>query len=109
MVSSAPPFEDVCADFYKYCYGATLVAHNIEFDSRFLKKQSKPLDYIYDNPMMDTLAIAREVVYGVANYKLNTLCDKFEIPLVHHRAYNDAYATAQLFIEIIRLKGSLPF
>lgn len=109
MVASAPSFEEVCADFYKYCYGSTLVAHNIEFDSRFLKRQSKPLDFAYDNPMMDTLALARESVYGVANYKLNTLCEKFNIPLVHHRAYNDAYATAQLFIEIIRIKGELPF
>lgn len=108
-VSTAPPFEDVCADFYRYCYGSTLVAHNAEFDTRFLKRQSKQLDYIYDNPVMDTLAISREVVYGVANHKLDTLCEKFNIPLVHHRAYNDAYATAQLFIELIRLRGDLPF
>ncbi|MBP5177860.1 MAG: hypothetical protein ILP02_04695, partial [Clostridia bacterium] len=55
-VSSAPDFEDVCPDFYKFCHDATLVAHNIEFDSRFLKNQSAPLDYYYDNPLLDTLA-----------------------------------------------------
>ena len=109
MVSTAPDFEDVCPDFYKFCHDATLVAHNIEFDSRFLKNQSAPLDYYYDNPQLDTLALARECIYGVANYKLNTLCDKFGIVFRHHRALSDAIATAELLIEIIRERGSLPF
>ena len=109
MVKDAPVFERVCADFYKFCHGATLVGHNVEFDIRFIKNQSKPLDYIFDNPLMDTLAIGREVVYGVANYKLNTLCDKFGIKFRHHRAYSDAFATAELFIELIRIRKSLPF
>ena len=99
----------MCADFYKFCYGATLIGHNVEFDIRFVRNQSKPLDYIFDNPLMDTLAIAREVVYGVANYKLNTLCEKFGIKFRHHRAYSDAFATAELFIELIRIRKSLPF
>ncbi len=109
MVADAPTFDEVCPDFYKFCHGATLVAHNIEFDSRFLKNQSAPLDYVFDNPQMDTLALARECIYGVANYKLNTLCDKFGIVFRHHRAYSDALATAELFIEIIRIRKSLPF
>ncbi|MBO4572358.1 MAG: 3'-5' exoribonuclease [Clostridia bacterium] len=108
-VADAPYFEEVCPDFYKFCHDSTLVAHNIEFDSRFLKNQSAPLDYVFDNPQMDTLALARECIYGVANYKLNTLCDKFGIVFRHHRAFADALATAELFIEIIRIRGSLPF
>ncbi|MBO7368882.1 MAG: 3'-5' exonuclease, partial [Clostridia bacterium] len=108
-VKDALSYEKVCADFYKFCYGATLIGHNVEFDIRFVRNQSKPLDYIFDNPLMDTLAIAREVVYGVANYKLNTLCEKFGIKFRHHRAYSDAFATAELFIELIRIRKSLPF
>ena len=109
MVKDALSYEKVRADFYKFCYGATLIGHNVEFDIRFVRNQSKPLDYIFDNPLMDTLAIAREVVYGVANYKLNTLCEKFGIKFRHHRAYSDAFATAELFIELIRIRKSLPF
>ena len=109
MVAEAPSFEEVCPDFYKFCYGSTLVAHNIEFDSRFLKTESAPLDYYYDNRQLDTLALARECITGVANYKLNTLCDKFGIVFRHHRAYSDALATAELLIEIIRIRGDLPF
>ena len=109
MVKGAPIFEDVCSDFYKFCYGSTLVGHNVEFDIRFVRNQSKPLDYLFDNPLMDTLELGRECVYGVANYKLNTLCDKFGITFRHHRAMSDAAATAELFIELIRIKGKLPF
>jgi len=109
MVAEAPDFREVCPDFYKFCYGATLVAHNIEFDSRFLKNQSAPYDYHFDNLQLDTLALGRECIYGVANYKLNTLCDKFGIVFRHHRALSDAIATAELLIEIIRIRGSLPF
>ncbi len=108
MVKDAPLFEDVCADFYKFCYGATIVAHNADFDTRFIRNQSKPLDYDFDNPVLDTLAIGREVVVGVANYKLNTLCDKFGIVFHHHRALSDAQATAELFIELIRIRKEIP-
>lgn len=106
-VKDAPLFEDVCSDFYKFSYGATLVAHNIEFDSRYIRKQSAPLDFIYDNPEIDTLALARQSIYGVSNYKLNTLCDKFGIKFNHHRAYSDALACAKLLIEIARIKKSV--
>lgn len=109
MVKTAPLFEEVCSDFYKFCYGATLVGHNVEFDIRFVRNQAKPLDFEFDNFLMDTLEIGRENVKGVANYKLNTLCDLFGIKFRHHRAMSDAAATAELFIELIRLKGKMPF
>lgn len=107
MVADAPKFEDVCADFYKFCFGSTIIAHNIEFDSRFLHNQAKPLDYYFDNPQLDTLELAKKCIYGVANYKLNTLCDKFGISFNHHRAYEDAFATGQLFIEMVRIKPDM--
>lgn len=109
MVKDAPKFSEVCGDFYKFCEGSTLVAHNIDFDSRFIKRQGEAIDYYFDNPLMDTLALARENIFGVSNYKLNTLCDKFGIVFRHHRAYSDALATSELFVEIIRIRKSLPF
>lgn len=108
MVADAPIYEEVCADFYKYCDGATLVAHNIDFDSRFIRRQSQPLDYIFDHPLLDTLVLGRECITGVSNYKLNTLCDKFGISFNHHRAYSDAYACAKLLIEIMKIRKEFP-
>lgn len=108
MVADAPKFEEVAGDFYKFCYGSTIIAHNIAFDYTFLKAMSKPLNYVYNNRGIDTLTLAREVLPNLGHHKLNNICEYFNIELVHHRAYNDAYATAQAFLELLKLKGGLP-
>ena len=108
MVKDAPNFEALAGDIYKFCYGSVIIAHNIAFDYTFLKNQSKAVNYIYSNRGIDTLALSRTVLPDLSNHKLNTVCEKFGIEFLHHRAYSDAFATAQMFIELIKLKGSLP-
>ncbi|MDY4187433.1 MAG: exonuclease domain-containing protein [Candidatus Borkfalkiaceae bacterium] len=107
MVADAPKFEDVAGDLYKFCYGSIIVAHNLPFDYTFIKNLSKPLGYVYENRGMDTLDLSRALVKGLPNYQLNTVCGHFGIEFLHHRAYSDALATAQMFIELIRIKGNL--
>ncbi len=107
MVADAPKFEDVAGDLYKFCHGSVIVAHNLPFDYNFIKNLSKPCGYVYNNRGMDTLDLSRALVKGLANYKLNTVCAHFGIEFLHHRAYSDALATAQLFIELIKIKGEL--
>lgn len=107
MVADAPKFEDVAGDLYKFCYGSIIVAHNLPFDYTFIKNLSKPLGYVYENRGMDTLDMSRALVKGLPNYQLNTVCGHFGIEFLHHRAYSDALATAQMFIELIRIKGDL--
>ncbi len=108
MVADAPKFSEVAGDLYKFCHGSIIIAHNLSFDYAFLKNMSKPFNYVYTNRGMDTLALARQVLPQLGHHKLNNICEYFGIELVHHRAYNDAYATAQAFIELIKIKGSLP-
>lgn len=108
MVADAPKFEEIAGDLYKFCYGSIIIAHNLPFDYAFLKNQSKPLNYLYSNRGIDTVTFAREVLPQLGHHKLNNICDYFGIELDHHRAYNDAYATAQAFIEMIKLNGDLP-
>ncbi|MFQ6772849.1 MAG: PolC-type DNA polymerase III [Clostridia bacterium] len=102
MLENCESINNVMPDFYKYCHGATLVGHNLEdFDFKFVDKTAKKLLYNFDNPRMDTLIMARNTVRGVSNYKLGTLVNHFNIPLVNaHRAWADALATAKLFIKI---------
>lgn len=107
MVVGAPKFEEVAGDLYKFCHGSIIVAHNLPFDYNFIKNLSKPCGYVYTNRGMDTLDLSRALLKGLANYKLNTVCAHFGIEFLHHRAYSDALATAQLFIELIKIKGSL--
>ena len=107
MVANAPTFAEVAGDIYKFCYGSIIVAHNIGFDYPFLKNMSKPSGYLYANRGIDTLALSRELL-TLPNNKLNTVCEHFGIEFLHHRAYSDALATAQMFIELVRLKGEFP-
>ncbi len=102
MLKDAPTINYVLPDFYKFCYGSTLVAHNISFDIGFIYSAAKKLSYNFDNPLMDTLEMAHKKLPGLKNYKLGTIVDKLNIILNNaHRAVNDATATAKVFIKLM--------
>ncbi len=101
MVADAPTINYVLPDFYKFCYGSTLVGQNVAFDIGFIYNVSKKLSYNFDNPLEDTLQMAREKLPGLKNYKLGTIVEKLNIVLENaHRALNDAIATAKVFIKL---------
>ena len=108
MVKDAPSFDKVVPDLFKYVDGAYIVAHNIEFDYKFIKFMSKDTGYVFKNEGIDTLAFSREVLKGMKNYKLNTVCGHFGIEFLHHRALSDAHATAKLLLELVAIKKNLP-
>lgn len=102
-VVGAPKMKDVIADFYKFAKSSCLVAHNASFDKSYLDKYAKEERYLFDNQVFDTVLLAKKVVSS-PNYKLITLCNKFNIKLEGaHRAVNDCEATAKLFIELVKL------
>lgn len=104
MLQDAPEIEEVFPDFMKFIDGTTLVAHNAEFDTAFIRREANREDYEIVNPIMDTQALARNYL-RLINYKLNTIADHFNIVFNHHRALADAYATAEIFIELMKIKG----
>lgn len=108
MVASAPSYEKVMPDFFKFCDGAILVGHNAAgFDFKFVEYYCGSLGYMLERKIIDTLPLSQELLF-LSNYKLNTVADKFGITFNHHRAIDDAYVTAKIFIELIKMKKSLP-
>lgn len=108
MVAPAPTYAQVMPDFFKFCYGSVLVGHNAAgFDYKFVDYYWSSLGYIFERKIIDTLPLSQELLF-LSNYKLNTVAEKFNISFNHHRATDDALATAKIFIELIRLKKSLP-
>lgn len=100
-VRDAPSVVQVIPDFYKFCHGADLVAHNIEFDIGFIKKFGSRQGYNFNHKCLDTLAIAKEKLKGLKNYKLGTICEYLGIDIGNaHRAYFDALATAKVLIKL---------
>ena len=102
MVKDAPTINYVLPDFFKFCHGAKLVAHNIAFDMSFIHHISNKLSYNFDHEQIDTLAMARQKLPGLKNHKLGTVVEKLNILLDNaHRAINDATATAKVFIKLM--------
>lgn len=107
MVKSAPTIGQVFADYFKFLGDAVFVAHNAEFDYKFLKYAGKQIGYVMKNDVIDTLKKARETLPMLKNHKLNTVCDHYGIEFLHHRASSDAFATAQAYLEMVKEKNSL--
>ncbi|MBQ7953344.1 MAG: PHP domain-containing protein, partial [Clostridia bacterium] len=102
MVEDAQPISVVLPQFYEFIGDATLVAHNAGFDTSFIKNAAKENGMKFDFCYVDTLELSRSLVNGVKNYKLDTLTKHFNVKLEnHHRACDDATATAQVFLKLL--------
>lgn len=107
MLKGAPDVSDVLADFYKFCDGCALVGHNVQFDYRFIRYYGDQAEYHFTHKTYDTLPFSQEMLV-LNNYRLNTVADHFGVTFHHHRAFDDAFATAKIFLQLVKLKGGLP-
>ena len=104
MVLSAPTIETVLKDFLDFCGDAVLVAHNAEFDTSFIANKAQKQGITVNNTILDTVLLAQFVIPNLHNYKLDTLCKHLGVSLEnHHRAVDDAGATADAFIKLIEM------
>ncbi len=104
MVKDAPKIGTVLPDFMKFIQGTTLVAQNADFDMKFIRRFANAEDYELTNPVMDTMELSRKYLPTLKRNDLKTIADHFNIVFRHHRALSDALATAEIFIELMRLK-----
>lgn len=104
MVTDAPKFPDISSDFMNFIGDSVLVAHNAHFDMRFLNHEIGKIhqEYRVGNPYLCTVQLSRKLIPQIKNHKLNTVAEHLEIRLDnHHRATDDAYATAQIFVNLL--------
>ncbi|MBP5466916.1 MAG: 3'-5' exoribonuclease [Clostridia bacterium] len=104
MVKDSPKINAVIPDFIKFTEGAVLVAQNASFDMGFIRKFAHAEDYAVENEVMDTMEMSRELLPFLKRNDLHTLAEHFGIVFHHHRALSDAYPTAQIFIELMKIK-----
>lgn len=105
MVKDSPKISAVLPDFIKFIDGAILVAHNAEFDTKFIKRFASAEEYDIKNKVLDTMILSRKYLPELHKNDLHTLAEHFGITFRHHRALSDAYATAEAFIKIMAIKG----
>ena len=104
MVKDAPEIEEVMQKFYDWMGDSILVAHNASFDIGFINAQLKRMNIgAVQNPVIDTLELARFLYPELKNHRLNTLCKHLNIELTqHHRAIYDAEATGYLLVNLLK-------
>ncbi len=104
MVRTAPKFREIASDFLDFIGDSVLVAHNAHFDMRFLNHEIGKVyeNYRVGNPSLCTVRLSRRLVPNIENHRLNTLANYYSVALVnHHRASDDAHATAHIFVNLL--------
>ena len=104
MVKYAPTIEEVLPQILDFFGDSTIVAHNSDFDVSFINYFVEKYGYTdrFNNLIIDTLMIAKELYYYLPDKKLGTIVEDLGIELEGaHRAINDTRATAKMFIRMI--------
>ena len=104
MVMDAPVIEEVLPQFMEFCKDAVMVAHNASFDMSFIKENVMRQQLNKTFTYADTLGIARVLFPNQAKHTLDAVCKTMGVSLEnHHRAVDDAGATAEIFVKMIPL------
>lgn len=102
MLSDKPKIEEVLPQFMKFIDGAMLVAHNSDFDTGFIRQNCENLGIEYNLKAIDTVSLSRVLLPDMKKHKLNLVAKRLGIVLEnHHRAVDDAKATAEIFIKFL--------
>ncbi|MEH6478771.1 MULTISPECIES: exonuclease domain-containing protein [Pseudoalteromonas] len=101
MVCNAPVFADIAQPLLDKLAGSIFVAHNVNFDYGFIKKECEVAGHFFKMPKMCTVVESRKAFKGLKSYSLGNLSAHFNLNLTsHHRALADATATAELLLLI---------
>ncbi|MBR4015707.1 MAG: PolC-type DNA polymerase III [Anaerotignum sp.] len=103
MVADAPKIREILPEFLAFCGDAVLVAHNAGFDMGFIRLNAeKNCGIEVRNTVLDTVELARILLPELGKHKLDIVCAHLGVELKgHHRAVNDAEATAEVFLRFV--------
>lgn len=99
MLQDQPTIQQVLPEIMNFVGDYPLLGHNVAFDHGFLTAAvAQPID----NPLYDTLDLARIVLPDATNHRLGTLCQKLDIQQPQqHRALDDARGTALMAVKLV--------
>jgi len=110
MLKGRTKFADIASSFLEFVEGAELMAHNAPFDMSFINNELRLLNLPpLQNPVVDTLKLAREMHPGKKN-GLDALCSRYEIDNTHralHGALLDTELLAEVYFAMTRGQESL--
>lgn len=102
MVADAPPIAEALGSFFSFVGDLPVVAHNASFDTGFIKYQARAAGKKFNNVIIDTLQMSRNMFPKLGKYKLDIVAKHLGVNLEnHHRAVDDSRATAEIFIRCL--------
>lgn len=103
MVDDAPDFAEIAEPLARALEGRIFVAHNVNFDYRFLEAAFSSVDLKFRHKRLCTMRYARKAIPGLKSYRLANLCRVMKVINPDpHRAGGDALTAAELLIELLR-------
>lgn len=109
-VRHAPLFDDVAGTIYALLQDTIFVAHNIQFDYRFLTAELERVGYPeLDLKGIDTVQLSQILYPCLSSYRLQDLSATLKISHERpHQADSDAIVTAKLLIQLMDQIHQLP-
>ena len=103
MVRNAPAFADVADELLRVLEGHVFVAHNAEFDWRFLSAELvRARGQRLVGRKLCTVRLARRVLPYLRSRRLDSLARYYGIEITdRHRAGGDAHATAHVLLRLL--------
>ncbi len=104
MVENEPTIDEILPSFLEFIGNDPVVAHNASFDTSFVIESCNRLNLSFNNPILDTLSLAKVLLPSLKRYKLNNIAKELRVELLnHHRAVDDAVALAKIFMKFIKM------
>ena len=103
MVKDAPRFRDICDDVVRAMDGAIFVAHNAQFDWRFVSTEvERATGRQLDGRRLCTVRLARKLLPHLRSRRLDYLAMHYDVDITaRHRAGGDAAATARILLRLL--------
>lgn len=110
-VADAPQFHEKAEEIINLFHESYLIAHNVPFDLGFLNSELENNGmFPLENPVLDTVELARILYPKAPSYKLSQLSEYLDINHDDpHRALSDAFVTAKLFLKLKEKLTTLPY
>lgn len=110
MLEGCDTEENVTRRFLEFCGDLPLVAHNASFDISFIENATEKYNLgKFENTVVDTMGLARNMYPNWRNHKLSTLVKNLNVEWdeeKHHRADYDCEGTSKCFYRMLYdLKG----
>jgi len=104
MVKDAPTFREICDQLLGVLDGRVFVAHNANFDWRFLRMEvERATGRRLDGRRLCTVKLARKLLPQLRRRSLDYVSMHYGVEIRRrHRAGGDALATAQVFVRMLQ-------